>query len=80
MIQNACVDDDGEVVNKKCDGELTGYTPNKEIHLVRNPNWGLPETHRTGTSVPAYLDQITVQEGFADTVSASRRSSLAARW
>ena len=28
-------------------GELTGYTPNKEIHLVRNPNWeasdgGLP--------------------------------------
>ena len=20
-------------------GELTGYTPNKEIHLIRNPNW-----------------------------------------
>ncbi len=33
-------------------GELTGYTPGKEIKLVRNPNWdgGAP------TARPAYLD------------------------
>jgi peptide/nickel transport system substrate-binding protein len=74
MIQNACVDDNGEIVNKKCDGELTGYTPNKEIHLVRNPNWaGSPGSPPEGDFRPAYLDQITVQEGFADTVSASKK-------
>ncbi len=50
-------------------GELTGYTPNKEIHLVRNPNWEASE----GDFRPAYLDEITVQEGFADTVSASKK-------
>jgi peptide/nickel transport system substrate-binding protein len=49
-------------------GELTGYTPGKEIHLVRNPNWD-PETDFR----PAYLDEITVQEGFTDTTSASRK-------
>jgi peptide/nickel transport system substrate-binding protein len=50
-------------------GELTGYTPNKEIHLIRNPNWtASDEDYR-----PAYLDDITFQEGFADTVSASKK-------
>ncbi len=74
MIQNACVDDNGEVVNKKCDGELTGYTPNKEIHLVRNPNWGGTAGNPPDWDFrPAYLDEITVQEGFADTVSASKK-------
>ena len=74
MIQNACVDDNGEVVDKKCDGELTGYTPNKEIHLVRNPNWGGTAGDPPDWDFrPAYLDQITVQEGFADTVSASKK-------
>jgi peptide/nickel transport system substrate-binding protein len=50
-------------------GELTGYTPNKEIHLVRNPNWKPSE----GDFRPAYLDEITIQEGFADTVSAGKK-------
>ncbi len=49
-------------------GELTGYTPGKEIKLVRNPNWD-PDTDWR----PAYLDEITFQEGFADTASASRK-------
>lgn len=50
-------------------GKLTGYTPNKEIHLIRNPNWKASD----GDFRPAYLDDITVQEGFADTVSASKK-------
>lgn len=50
-------------------GELTGYTPNREIHLVRNPNWTPSEEDFR----PAYLDEITFQEGFADTVSASKK-------
>jgi peptide/nickel transport system substrate-binding protein len=49
-------------------GELTGYTPGKEIKLVRNPNWD-PETDWR----PAYLDEVTFQEGFTDTASASRK-------
>jgi peptide/nickel transport system substrate-binding protein len=49
-------------------GELTGYTPGREIQLVRNPNWD-PETDWR----PAYLDSIHIQEGFSDTASASRR-------
>ncbi len=45
------------------------YTPNKEIHLIRNPNWkASSEDFR-----PAYLDDITIQEGFADTVSAGKK-------
>jgi peptide/nickel transport system substrate-binding protein len=44
------------------------YVPNKEIHLVRNPNWSAEGDYR-----PAYLDEITFQEGFADTVSASKK-------
>ena len=49
-------------------GELTGYSPGKEIHLVRNPNWDAETDYR-----PAYLDEITFQEGFSDTVSASKK-------
>ena len=55
-------------------GKLTGYTPNKEIHLVRNPNWdGTAGSPPSGTYRPAYLDDITFQEGFADTVSAGKK-------
>ena len=50
-------------------GNLTGYTPNKEIQLVRNPNWQASD----GDYRPAYLDSVKVQEGFADTVSASKK-------
>ena len=45
------------------------YTPNKVIHLVRNPNWEASD----GDYRPAYLDEITFQEGFADTVSAGKK-------
>ena len=63
------------MIENDAKGNLTGYTPNKEIHLVRNPNWKASDADFR----PAYLDEITVQEGFADTVSASaRRSSPAA--
>lgn len=48
---------------------IENYTPNKEIHLVRNPNWEASD----GDYRPAYLDEITFQEGFADTVSASKK-------
>ena len=68
MVQNDCVDDSGKVVNEDCSGELTGYTPGKEIKLVRNPNWD-PDTDWR----PAYLDSIDIQEGFTDTASASRK-------
>ena len=45
------------------------YTPNKLIHLVRNPNWEASDADFR----PAYLDEITFQEGFADTVSAGKK-------
>jgi len=56
------------MIENDSSGELTGYTSGKEIKLIRNPNWD-PETDWR----PAYLDNITVQEGFADTVSASKK-------
>jgi peptide/nickel transport system substrate-binding protein len=56
------------MVENNSEGELTGYTAGKEIKLVRNPNWD-PETDFR----PAYLDTITFQEGFSDTVSASKK-------
>ena len=58
------------VENDSETGELTGYTPGKEIKLVRNPNW---DGEATGDFRPAYLDEITIQEGFTDTASASRK-------
>jgi peptide/nickel transport system substrate-binding protein len=56
------------MVENNSSGELTGYSPGKEINLVRNPSWD-PDTDWR----PAYLDSITVQEGFADPTSASRK-------
>jgi peptide/nickel transport system substrate-binding protein len=50
------------------EGELVGYQPGKEVHLVRNPNWD-PETDYR----PAYLDEITFREGFTDVNSAFTR-------
>jgi peptide/nickel transport system substrate-binding protein len=50
------------------EGELTGYDPGKEIHLVRNPNWDEETDVR-----PAYVDEIFVREGFDDVNSASRK-------
>jgi peptide/nickel transport system substrate-binding protein len=48
---------------------IDNYTPNKEIHLVRNPEWQASDSDYR----PAYLDEITIQEGFADTVSAGKK-------
>ncbi len=67
MVENDCVE--GGQVTDDCTGELVGYTPNKEIHLVRNPNW----TASDGDYRPAYLDEIEIREGFTDTVSASKK-------
>jgi peptide/nickel transport system substrate-binding protein len=56
------------MVENNAEGELVGYTPGKEIRMVRNPNWD-PETDWR----PAYLDSIQFQEGFSDTASAARK-------
>ncbi len=56
------------MVENDSSGKLTGYTPGKEIKLVRNPNWDPATDYR-----PAYLDAIDIQEGFNDTASASRK-------
>jgi peptide/nickel transport system substrate-binding protein len=56
------------MIENNAQGELTGYQPNKEIRLIRNPNWD-PETDWR----PAYLDNITIQEGFTDPTSASAK-------
>ena len=68
MVQNDCVDENGEVVDENCSGKITGYSPGKEIVMVRNPAWDADTDFR-----PAYLDKITWQEGFADPTSASQK-------
>jgi peptide/nickel transport system substrate-binding protein len=69
MIVNDCVDEEtGEVTNDNCTGKITGYSPGKEIKLVRNPAWDADTDYR-----PAYLDTITFQEGYADPTSASKK-------
>src|SRR5918995_1570447 len=50
------------------EGEAIGYEPGREIHIVRNPNWD-PETDYR----PAYVDEITVREGFTDVNAAMRK-------
>ncbi len=49
-------------------GNITGYSPGKEITLVRNPNWDPSTDYR-----PAYLDKIDFKEGFTDVNSATRK-------
>ncbi|MEJ7875056.1 MAG: ABC transporter substrate-binding protein [Solirubrobacterales bacterium] len=56
------------MVENDADGKLTGYTPNRVISMIRNPNWD-PETDDR----PAYVDTIEVQEGFEDAASATRK-------
>jgi peptide/nickel transport system substrate-binding protein len=76
MVQNDCdikvntSDHTAEAQNSDCTGKLTGYKPGKEIELVRNPNW---DGEATGDYRPAYLDGITIQEGFSDPTSASQK-------
>ena len=49
-------------------GNVTGYSPGKEIILVRNPNWDASTDYR-----PAFVDRIEFREGFTDVNSATRR-------
>ncbi len=56
------------MIENDSSGELTGYSPGKEIHMVRNPNWDGSTDYR-----PAYVDEIQVTEGFTDLTSASRK-------
>jgi peptide/nickel transport system substrate-binding protein len=56
------------MIENNSEGEAIGYEPGREIHLVRNPNWD-PETDYR----PAYVDEITVTEGFTDVNSATRK-------
>ena len=70
MVQNDCVDSSGKVTDQDCSGKLTGYSPGKEISIVRNPNW---DGEASGDFRPAYADTITIQEGFSDPTSASEK-------
>jgi peptide/nickel transport system substrate-binding protein len=56
------------MVQNDSSGKLTGWTPGKEIVMVRNPNWDGSTDYR-----PAYVDKIHVQEGFEDTQSATTK-------
>jgi peptide/nickel transport system substrate-binding protein len=56
------------MVQNDSSGKLTGWTPGKEIVLVRNPNWDPSTDYR-----PAFVDKIDVKEGFEDTQSATTK-------
>jgi peptide/nickel transport system substrate-binding protein len=56
------------MIENNSKGEAIGYEPGREIHLVRNPNWD-PETDFR----PAFVDEITVSEGFTDVNAATRK-------
>lgn len=45
-----------------------GYTPGKQMKLMRNPNWS-----RSTDIRPAYVDAVEVQQGFTDTTVGVRR-------
>jgi peptide/nickel transport system substrate-binding protein len=46
------------MIQNNASGKAVGYTPNKIIKLVRNPNWNAATDYRK-----AYLDSITIKEG-----------------
>jgi len=51
------------MIKNDSSGKLTGYTPAKQIQLVRNPNWDASTDYK-----PAYLDSILIKEGSDPTV------------
>ncbi len=57
------------MVANDASGKVTGWSPGRELRLVRNPNWNPKTDFR-----PAYLDRITIAEGNADTAVAARRT------
>jgi peptide/nickel transport system substrate-binding protein len=57
------------VENDPKTGKTTGWSRGKSLKMVRNPNWDKATDYR-----PAYLDEITIQEGNDDLAAASRRT------
>jgi peptide/nickel transport system substrate-binding protein len=57
------------MVRNNADGKAVGRDPGKSIEIVRNPNWDPATDFR-----PAYLDEITIEEGNDDLTIASRRT------
>lgn len=57
------------MVENDADGRLTGWTPGKQIRLVRNPNWDPRTDFR-----PAYLDTIEIAAGNQDVAVSARRT------
>jgi peptide/nickel transport system substrate-binding protein len=57
------------MVKNDASGKVTGRDPGKRIDIVRNPNWSKDTDYR-----PAYLDEITIEEGNDDLTVASRRT------
>jgi peptide/nickel transport system substrate-binding protein len=57
------------MVKNDASGKLVGRDPGKRIEIVRNPNWNKDTDFR-----PAYLDEITIEEGNDDLTVASRRT------
>jgi peptide/nickel transport system substrate-binding protein len=57
------------MVRNDGEGKLVGRDPGKRIEIVRNPNWNKDTDFR-----PAYLDEITVEEGNDDLTVAARRT------
>ena len=55
------------MVKNNAAGTITGYSPGKQIVLVRNPNWNAKTSWR-----PAYADKIVFKEGFDPTVAAKQ--------
>ena len=51
------------MIQNNAAGKITGYTPGRQIVLVRNPNWNAKTSWR-----PAYADKIVFKEGFDPTV------------
>jgi peptide/nickel transport system substrate-binding protein len=56
------------MIKNDASGNAIGYSPGKEIDLVRNPNWDKSTDYK-----PAYLDEIDNLEGNDDPNVASRR-------
>jgi peptide/nickel transport system substrate-binding protein len=57
------------MVRNNEEGKLVGRDPGKSIEIVRNPNWKKETDYR-----PAYLDEVTIEEGNDDLTVASRRA------
>jgi peptide/nickel transport system substrate-binding protein len=56
------------MIENNAQGEAIGYEPLQRIHLVRNPNWDANLDNR-----PAYVDEITIEQGNDDPTVMSRR-------